>query len=309
MKYIIDIDTGIDDAFALIYLLSNHKDVLGICTTFNNVTAKQASNNTLNILDSFNYDLPVYEGEDKAYKSNKIYVPHEISSLIHGKNGIGNVALKKSKRKVEDIKASDFIVSTANKHGKDLTLVCSASLTNLAIAIDKDYKAIKNIGNIVIMGGALSVEGNVSKYVEANINSDIRAAKKVFDSGINITMVGLDVTMKTMIKEEDFNIWNKHTNLNAKNLYKMLKFYCRYNINDKLYAALHDPLAIEVAINPNIVKYSLPINIKVDDNGRTIGDLNKINKPKVHQAILEVDTKKFIKRFVSKIDKELENYD
>lgn len=309
MKYILDLDTGIDDTFALLYLLANKKEVLGVCTTLGNVTSKEASDNTLRILDSFNYDLPVYKGEDKTYKSNKTYIPDKIAYLIHGKNGIANASFKKSKRKVESIKASDYIVSTANKYGKDLTLICTGALTNLANAIDKDYKAIKKISKIVIMGGALSVEGNVNKYVEANIHNDIKAAKRVFESGINITMVGLDVTMKTMLKEEDFNIWNTNNNSNAKNLYKMLKYYCRYKVNNNLYAALHDPLAVEVAINPSIVKYALPINIKVDDNGKTIGDLNKINDSKIDEVILEVNSKRFIRKFIKKINEELKKYD
>lgn len=312
MKYIIDLDTGIDDTFALIYLLSNHKDVLGVTTTFGNVTVDRACINTLSLLDLFKYDIPVFKGGSHKYKTKEEFKPSEVVYKIHGQNGIANIKLNKPKRKVEEKSASDFIIEQANKYGKDLTLIMEATLTNLAIALDKDEKAIKKIGHIVLMGGALTVEGNASKYAEANIHNDYKAAKRVFESGINLSVVGLDVTMKTIIKVDDFKIWNTLNNKNAKVLYKMLKYYAFYELDGVNYAAMHDPLAVEVAINRNIVKYALPINLKIDDKnikGKMIGDLNKINDVKAHEVILDVNSNKFIKKFVRKIYQKLEEYE
>ena len=302
MKIILDLDTGIDDALALTYALANNKEILGITTIFGNVTTKQASINTLSLLELLKKDVPVYMGETKPLNAKEDYIPTKLMYKIHGTNGLANVSLPLNNRKQEDLSAADFIIDSANKYKENLCLICTSPLTNLAKAYLKNKEAIKKIGKIVLMSGALTVEGNCSKYAEANVYKDIEAAKIIYTSGLKLTVVGLDVTMKTIIKEDDFKIWQDINNKQSKNIYEILKYYC-HNELDKDYAALHDPLAVAVALNQDLILNSLDINLTVEENGRLIGSLKDINKPKTCKYVLEVDSKAFINDFVTKIYK------
>ena len=298
MKLILDLDTGIDDALALTYALAKKQDIVGITTIFGNVKTTRATENTLSLLEFFNSDIPVYMGETKPLNKEEDFVPKELMYKIHGRNGLANIDLPINDRKCEKICASDFIIEAANKYNKDLCLICTSPLTNLAKAYLKNEEAIKKIGKIVLMSGALTIEGNCNKYSEANVYKDIDAAKLIYESSLKLIVVGLDVTMKTIIKEEDYKILD---NSKSKIIYKLLDYYC-HNELDKDYAALHDPLAVGIALNSGLILNSLDINLTVEENGRLIGSLDKINEEnKTSKFVLEVDSKKFIDDFVKQI--------
>ena len=298
MKLILDLDTGIDDALALTYALAKKQDIVGITTIFGNVKTIDATKNTLSLLEFFNSNIPVYMGETRPLNKEEDFVPKELMHKIHGQNGLANIDLPINDKKCEKICAADFIIDAANKYNKDLCLICTSPLTNLAKAYLKNKEAIKKIGKIVLMSGALTVEGNCSKYSEANVYKDIDAAKLIYESGLKLIVVGLDVTMKTIIKEEDYKILD---NPKSKVIYKLLDYYC-HNELDKDYAALHDPLAVGIALNNDLILNSLDINLTVEENGRLIGSLNKINEEnKTSKFVLEVDSKKFIDDFIKQI--------
>ena len=301
MKLILDLDTGIDDALALTYTLAKGQDIIGIATVFGNVKTEQACINTLGLLNLFKKDIPVYMGETKPLNSKIDFIPNELMYKIHGNNGLANVSLPIDDKKCEGLSACDFIIDSANKYKDDLCLICTSPLTNLAKAYLKNKEAIKKIGKIILMSSALTVEGNCNKYSEANVYKDIEASKIIYESGLNLIVVGLDVTMKTIIKEDDFKIW-QHNNKQSKIIYKILKYYC-HNELDNNYAALHDPLAVGIALNHNLILNSIDINLTVEENGRLIGSLKDINKPKTCKYILEVNSKVFIDDFVNEIEK------
>lgn len=157
MKILLDLDTGIDDALALTYAIGlPDVELLGVTTTFGNVTVETAVKNTINILGLLGKsDIPVFEGAPHAWKADS-YEPDEILHRIHGRNGIANVDLGEAKRQKADGNAVDFIIETAEKYGGQLTLITTGPMTNLANAIKKNRKAIEKIGKIVSMGGALT---------------------------------------------------------------------------------------------------------------------------------------------------------
>lgn len=99
---------------------------------------------------------------------------------IHGKNAIGDVVLPDPKATPETTTAVDFLIESAHRYAEDLIVVPTGSLTNLAAAFQKDSQIADLIGNITLMGGALTVPGNVTPYTEANINQDPAAADYVF---------------------------------------------------------------------------------------------------------------------------------
>ena len=170
-KIILDMDVGIDDTLAIAYLLA-HRDVelIGITTVFGNVKTETSLKNSLAVLELFGReDVPVFLGNTCVLTSDTAFIPHEIAYRIHGQNGIGNLELPEPKRSAESMPAVDFILESAQKYGEDLILIPTGPLTNIAQAILRDEEAMKGIGNITFMGGALTVQGNVTPYAEANI--------------------------------------------------------------------------------------------------------------------------------------------
>lgn len=112
------------------------------------------------------------------------------------------------------------MIRMANEYKKDLTIVAVGPLTNVAKAIQKDPQFAEKVGRIVIMGGAVLLPGNVSQLAEANIYQDPNAANIVFTSKAKVTMVGLDVTMRTIFTKKETQNWRNIGTVSAK------KYYC-----------------------------------------------------------------------------------
>lgn len=162
-KMILDLDTGVDDAMAIAYALASPEvELIGITGTYGNVLMDQGTRNALAITDILGHpEVPVFRGIDHS-RSTESFEVLDISAFIHGKNGIGDVDIPDSPRHVEQQDAVDFIIESVHKYGKDLVYVPTGPDTNIAAAIEKDPSIIDEIGNIVIMGGALTVPGNVN---------------------------------------------------------------------------------------------------------------------------------------------------
>lgn len=307
-KVILDIDTGIDDALALSYLLSrNEVEPIGITNVFGNVLVQDAYKNTVNLLGALNRnDLKVYQGASHSLTTTS-YMPDEIKYLVHGKNGIGNVVLPDVVREKEEKEASDFIVESALKYGKELTVIAVGPLTNIALALNKNKEAFKDV-KFVIMGGALGVVGNATQFAEANVSDDPLACKILLESGLDVTMVGLDVTMQTLITSKDIEKWKQYDNIAAKALYDMSDYYYTFEALEEgePSGCLHDPLAVEVAINPDIITQYLHTDLTCETEGpsygRTIGRKELIHGgPDSTSVCLQVKAEEFVNKFVDSI--------
>lgn len=306
MKLILDIDTGIDDSMALAYALGKKDiDVVGIVCSFGNVDVNLAVKNTLKMLKLLGReDIPVFKGESNRV-NNTPYQHREICSIIHGVNGIGEIELEKSDKEVQKMSGVDFLIESANKYKDDLVIVPVGPLTNIARAIEKDSSFASKVGKVVIMGGALTVMGNVTLNSEANIHEDPLAAKILFESGANVTMVGLDVTMKTLFSCDNcLELRKLNTNKSLK-FADMIDFYIKFYVEKSGCngCALHDPLAVAVAIDPNIVS-TIPMHLTcLTDNigyGRTVGDIKKLKLPNPKTKVcLDVNVDEFLKDFKS----------
>ncbi len=314
MKLILDLDTGIDDALALTYALGHPEaEVIGVTTTFGNVTIEQAISNTLNLLSLLNSQhIPVFEGAAFPWGVTEYQTTDDLHR-VHGFNGVGNVKLPESKGIRNTESAVDFFLRAAKTYGNDLTIVTAGPLTNLAEAIKKDTEAISKVGHIVMMAGALTVPGNLTPFAEANILNDPLAAKFVFNSGVPFTMVGLDVTLQTMITQRDIEQWSNIPTKAAQAIAEMTSYYYTNEYSEKEFGgALHDPLAVEVALNPAILTQVLPINLTVETAGpsvgRTIGELTALNNPvKMATVGLSVDSLAFLERFLAVTSQVLSN--
>lgn len=311
MKILFDVDTGIDDTLSLAYMCAKSDvEIIGATCVYGNVDVIAAAKNTKAILTMFGKeDVPVFIGAKHALDKDE-YLQQRGGAIFHGTNGIGDVELE-NELNIED-SAVKHIIEFAKEYPGELVIVASGPLTNLAQAIEEDHQSMKNIKKIVLMGGALTVPGNVSPYSEANISQDAKAAKIVFESGIDITMIGLDVTSRAIVSRADINHWIEKSE-KGKTLYKIMDHY--FKAHELIYpswggAAMHDPLAAIVAIQPDVVKtIQIPMTVLTDEKqpGRTIMDLSRIEDKKhfTVNAAIDIDVDQFKKELISEIDKVL----
>lgn len=307
VKLILDLDTGIDDAMALAYAVGCPDiELIGVVGIYGNVSLKTSVQNSLDLLDLLNSkDIPVFEGVAHAQNKEDVYEASEIGNFIHGNNGLGNVEIAHSNRNVEPQNGIDFMIESAKKYGKDLMIVTVGPMTNINAAIKKEPQLGEMIGGIVIMGGALIVEGNVSPVAEANIFQDPFAANELFQSGTHLTMVGLDVTQRTNLTKKDTQIWRELGTDSGKAFADIVDYYIdAYGESAPELAgcALHDPLAVAVAVHPNLIK-TLALHMKVgtseNDWGRTVAENGKMNSPNPNiEVCVDVEVDEFVSHFM-----------
>ena len=309
-KLILDLDTGVDDTLAISYALGSPEvELIGITGTYGNVLLEQGIRNDLAITDLLGHpEVKVYPGLSHACKADSFEVL-PVSAFIHGENGIGDVAIPDSDRKAETESAVDFIIDAVNTYGKDLVYVPTGPMTNIAAALAKEPDIAQRIGSIVLMGGALTVPGNVDAWQEANISQDPDAADVLFRSGAPVTMVGLDVTTQALMSREDTEALRATGTKAGRFLADMTDYYI--DISEKesgVYLGgcnLHDPLAAAVAIDPSLVT-TFATNLMVETEGpqraRTIGDPSRLlDTVKNTKVALSVDAERFTSQFMDRL--------
>lgn len=308
-KLILDLDTGVDDALAISYALGSPEvELIGITGTYGNVLLEQGVRNALAITDLLGHpEVKVFKGLPHSSTTDSFEVL-DISAFIHGKNGIGDVEIPDSSRDVEDESAVDFIIDAVKTYGKDLIYVPTGPMTNIAAALAKAPEIKDEIGGIVLMGGALTVPGNVNAWTEANISQDPDAANILFRSGAPATMIGLDVTLQTLLTYKETQQWRDLGTKAGAFLADMTDFYIKAYETTAPHlggCGLHDPLAVGVAVDPSLVQ-TLAINMQVDvegaTRGRTIGNPEKLNDPnKTMKVAVGVDVPRFLNEFMTRI--------
>lgn len=314
-KMILDLDTGIDDALAIAYALATPEaDLIGIIGSYGNVVTERGVQNSLDLLELLGHpEVPVYLGAQHSSTTAHFDVM-PVSAQIHGVNGVGEVELKTADRQLEAGSGVDFLVAAAHKYQQDLILVPTGPMTNLAAALDQDPAIADLIGNVTFMGGALTVPGNVTPVTEANINQDPEAADRVLRSSLPLTMVGLDVTTRTLLTTKETQSWRDlHTTAGEKYA-DIVDFYIdAYKVTSPHLGgcALHDPLAVAVAVEQSLVS-TIYLNMKVDTEapfaGRTIGDETRINDPATQtQVAVNVDKDRFVAEFMTKLTELFKN--
>ncbi|CAH0122494.1 MULTISPECIES: nucleoside hydrolase [unclassified Paenibacillus] len=305
---ILDVDTGIDDAMAIAYAVrSPELELLGLTTCFGNVTVEEASRNSLQVLEQLDRDdIPVIPGA-----AEPLFRPPLKGKTVsvHGHNGLGDAELSEPKGAALDMHAAEFIVEQARKRPHEVTVIAVGTMTNMALAIMKDPEIVHLLKRVVIMGGAVTVPGNVTPHAEANIYADPEAAEFLFRSGVPITLVGLDVTMKTLLPRAELANWREKNTKLSRFMADITDYYMDSYTSfypGILGCALHDPLAVGVVIDPTFVK-TKPIHVQVDTEGiysigRTVGDLRARAEQEPNMDVcLEVDADRFLQHFLKRI--------
>ncbi|WP_240647583.1 nucleoside hydrolase [Paenibacillus nanensis] len=284
-KMIIDADTGIDDALAILYALKSPSiKVEGITTVFGNISVDRATDNTLRIirLAQAPYDVPVVRGAAQPLERG---MP-EFATHVHGMNGIGDAEIPPSSQEALSERADDFIIRKSKELEGELIVVTLGRLTNLALAVTKEPDLAKRIKHVYVMGGAVSVPGNVTPVSEANIWGDPEAADIVFTSGLPVTMVGLDVTMKTLLTGQHLDQLMRFRQEGNSEVIDFIRESHRYYFdfyrtsNSFIDAApIHDPLTVLVAEDPSLVTIQrMKVSVVCDSElcaGMTVADLRR----------------------------------
>lgn len=254
-KVIYDTDPGVDDAMALYYALAHPGiDVVGITTTFGNVSVEQAATNALYLTAIAQRNIPVTRGVQKPW----VKAPGTPPDFIHGADGLGNLPQRVAVSHTADPRPSaQFIVDMARAHPGEITLVAVGPLGNLATALALEPRLPSLLREVILMGGAVTEPGNVSPVAEANIWNDPHAADHVFTAGWKLTMVGLDVTHQVILPVALFEkIAQHHQHLATDTLLHAVKFYADFYSSiyphvAKIYGCFgHDVLAFIYLTNP-----------------------------------------------------------
>lgn len=303
-QVIIDVDTGIDDALALILAINSGKfDIKGITTVCGNIPVELATENTLKVLKLLKRDdIEVYEGCSYPIAREIIF-----KESVHGENGLAGELKDINIKKKNEKHGVDFIIDEINSHPGEISMIMLAPLTNLAMAFKKAPEIIAKIKELYIMGGVVDGRGNESPVAEFNFYTDPESAYEVLNSGVLIKLIGLDVTRKAPLFESDLdNIVNNSDVTNfVKNITK--HYIDRASIGkDVRRCLLHDPLAVAVAMDESIVEMKdyfvdVEYSSRLSD-GQSICDFNNRygKKPNVRVA-LELDRDKFMKMFLKSI--------
>ena len=260
MKLFIDCDPGVDDSLAILFALCRKDvEVVGISTAVGNTSAKQGACNALGLLKlaGKEHQIPVCIGSEEPLCGTNSHFP----VFIHGTNGIGNATLPSSDQQPVPMDVCDFMYEIACQHAGEVVLVTLGRMTNVAKVLAKYPDYPSKIKRVVSMGGAVYSHGNVAPCVEANIGGDPEAADIAVQADWDMTMVGLDVTLKTHLTRADVDKLKRCCAEDKKQMVEFISDALMYYMDGSRrqnftmeYSPLHDPLAMVVAIDPSVVE-------------------------------------------------------
>lgn len=303
-KIILDCDPGHDDMLAIILALSsNDLDVLGITTVAGNQTGEKTYVNALRVLNLIGRtDVKVSRGFDKPILRELVTAPQ-----IHGVSGLDGANLPEPKGNETHKHAVDFIIETIMNSPEKVYLVPTGPLTNVAVSLIKEPRLKDHIEKIVLMGGAFH-DSNFTPGAEFNIYVDPEAAKLVFESGIPIVMVGLDVTNRALLTFEDIDYIESLGGKVSSVIAPLLRFFGK--ANNEFFgfdgAPIHDALAVSYLIDPTVLTLKhLHVDIETKGeftSGQTVVDYYNVTKKEPNAYVaLDLDLPKFKKLIIDAI--------
>ena len=266
---IIDCDPGQDDAIALLLALASPElDVLGVTTVAGNQTLAKTTTNALRVLElAGREDIPVAAGADRPLEEELV-----TAADAHGETGLDGPDLPPPRREALDEHAVDFLAERA----EGATLIALGPLTNVALLLERRAERPERL---VLMGGAIA-EGNMTPSAEFNIWVDPEAAHRVFTSGLDVTMVGLDVTNRAVLTHEHAGRLRDAGRVGAA-VAAMLDFYLGFYLAayDHGGAPIHDAVAVSHVIRPELLE-TLERHVEIDHGpglcrGRTVVDMRR----------------------------------
>jgi inosine-uridine nucleoside N-ribohydrolase len=250
-RVIIDTDPGVDDAFALLLAMrSPELKIEGITPVAGNVPLELTLPNALRMVEiAGRADIPVAAGAKSPLLRRLV-----TAAYAHGENGLGGALFPEPKLKALVDPASVLIRQIVRKYPNEVTLITLGPLTNVATALNSDSELAGMIKRVVMMGGSLS-GGNITPAAEFNIYVDPEAARIVFQSGIPVTMVGLDVTRKTSLTDEHVKTLEGAQNPVSQAAAKIARNAIDHNRAQGFLVGpnMHDSLAVAAFLDPSLL--------------------------------------------------------
>ncbi len=298
-KIIIDTDPGQDDAVAILLALASPDEieVLGITAVAGNVPLSLTERNARIVCElAGRPDIAVYAGCDRPLRRKLVTAEH-----VHGKTGLDGPELPEPKIKLQEKHGVDFIIDTILQEPENSVSLCPLGpLTNIASAILKQPKIVSRIKQIVLMGGAYFEVGNITPTAEFNIFVDPDAAKIVFEAGIDMVVMPLDVTHKALVTGERNEAFRRLKSPVGIAVAEMTDFFERFDKEKygSSGAPLHDPCVTAYLINPKIFS-GKKINVEIETKseltlGMTVADWWGVTDRKANAFFVgDLDSEKF----------------
>jgi pyrimidine-specific ribonucleoside hydrolase len=290
---LLDCDPGHDDAIALLLALASLEvELLGVTTVAGNQTLAKTTANAIRVLElAGRGDVPVAAGADRPLAREPF-----VAAYVHGETGLDGPALPPPRGHPVDEHAVDFL---AERLDAGVVLVAIGPLTNVALSLERGARPER----IVLMGGAIGL-GNVTPAAEFNVWADPEAADRVFRSGLDVTMVGLDVTHKALVKPDRFREVGRVGRFVAELLDYFSVFHREtYGFDG---SPIHDAVAVAHVLRPELLE-TVERHVAVDTaselcRGRTVVDLWRRtgHSPNARVAV-DVDADAFVDLLVERI--------
>jgi inosine-uridine nucleoside N-ribohydrolase len=291
---LIDCDPGHDDAIALLLALASPEvELLGATTVAGNQTLPKTTANAIRVLElvARGDDVPVAAGAERPLVRDPF-----AASYVHGETGLDGPALPPPRAEPVAEHAVDFL---AERIGHGVVLVATGPLTNVALLLERGARPER----IVLMGGSIGV-GNVTPAAEFNVWADPEAADRVFRSGLDVTMVGLDVTHEALVQADRFRELGRVGRVVA----EWLDFYSTFHRETYGFdgSPIHDAVTLAHVLRPDLLE-TVERHVAVDVEselcrGRTVVDLWRRtgNAPNAHVAV-GIDADAFVELLVERI--------
>ncbi len=297
---LIDCDPGHDDAIAILLALASPEiEVLGITTVAGNQTLEKTTTNALKILEfTGRTEIPVAAGAARPI----VREPY-VAAYVHGETGMDGPDLPDPGTRPVDQHAVDFL---AERIEPGVVLVPTGPLTNIGLLLARHPEVAERLDRIVLMGGTIA-EGNVTPAAEFNIWADPEAAARVFTSGIDLTMIGLDVTHKALFRPADSERLAT-TGRTGRLVAELFAFYQRFHSEQYGWdgSPVHDAVAVAHVIRDGLVE-TADRGVVVDcggelSRGRTYVDLwgRAGWAPNTHVAV-DIDAQGFVDFLVERL--------
>jgi inosine-uridine nucleoside N-ribohydrolase len=271
-KILIDCDPGHDDAVAILFA-ARHLDLVGVTTVHGNNSVDNTTRNASAVLDLAGLDVPLAVG-----CADPLAQRRAMAAAVHGKSGLDGADLPEPQRRPVEAHAVDFIIEMASRHRDELVLATIGPETNVALALRREPRLRDWLREITVMGGSTG-PGNVTTAAEFNMHCDPEAAWAVFNSGVPIRMVGLNVTRRTGFDQADVERMKASGRKVASVIADLMAFYLarqreRHGLD---VAPMHDVCAIVPYVDATLIEY---LHTRVDielagthTRGMTVCDL------------------------------------
>jgi purine nucleosidase len=297
MPVVIDTDPGIDDALALLFAWNSPEIQVEVITTVaGNVTIEAASTNLLRLLA---LRRPVPRPVVAAGAAGPLARALTTATRYHGEDGLGDLPdWPEVERLPGSPGAVEVILDAARRHERDLTIIALGPLTNLALALKEDAGALGRVGRIVAMGGAVDVPGNVTPTAEFNMFVDPEAAHRVLAAGLPLEVVPLDATRQAVLPRAGMRATlGRATGTLASRIQGFSERGFRIAHSDgEQGMALHDPLAVGLALDPSLGKWEA-VRLAIGPDGETM----RTSGPPNCRVARSVESDRFIRLFLDRL--------